>query len=129
MAFASADRAAVSQINITPLVDVMLVLLVIFMVAAPIATTALPLNLARSDGTNIKDPVVLDLRIDAQGLYLDGRTISATELGNWLILEASREEPAVLNIDADDDVAYARITEVLARAQDAGFSRIAFHNR
>jgi biopolymer transport protein ExbD len=129
MAFASTDRSAESQINITPLVDVMLVLLVIFMVAAPVATTALPLNLAKSDGRLTPPPVVLDLRIEPQGLFLDGRLVDSRELGNWLVLEAGRDNPAVLNIDAADDVDYARITEVLASAQNAGFARIAFRER
>lgn len=128
MAFAAADRSAASQINITPLVDVLLVLLVIFMVAAPIATTALPLNLAKSERKG-PEPVVVSLRLDSQGLFLDGRPIQTRDLDNWLTLEASRDEPSVLSIDADDSVDYARITTVLASAHNAGFARIAFNQR
>lgn len=127
MAFMNADASARSdnaEINITPLVDVMLVLLIIFLVAAPVVVRQIELPLTGTPPKPDFDPIQLALRIDAAGgLQLDGSSMSLAALDRILQVEALREQPPVLQIDVAPEAAYARMTEVLALARSHGLER------
>jgi biopolymer transport protein ExbD len=132
MAFANAtaQRDSVAQINITPLVDVMLVLLVIFMIAAPVLTQRIPLALPGSAPPPTRAaPVTIDLRIDAAGqLTWNGSAAPLTALQPMLEAELQRA-PAnspTLRIDANGDADYGVVAKVLAAAHNADLTRIAF---
>jgi biopolymer transport protein ExbD len=129
MAFARADRTAtLADINITPLVDVMLVLLIIFMVATPMLSRALPLDLPQpTDGEPPPPPkYTATLHIDAAGtLRWDGQPMSAFAVDALMRIEAGREEMPLLQIDVEPDADYAHVAAALGRARAAGLTRIA----
>lgn len=115
-----------AEINTTPLVDVMLVLLVIFIITAPLFHQAVPIDLPRVDATKLDDkPAVIQLAIDAQGqLFWNGEATDAAALPAQL--EAARAGNPELHLRADRGTRYERVAEVLAAAQRAGIVKIAF---
>ncbi len=127
MAFMNADASARSdnaEINITPLVDVMLVLLIIFLVAAPVVVRQIELPLAATPPKPDVELAQLALRIDAAGsLQLDGSPMSLSALDRILQVEALREQAPVLQIEVAPEAAYAHMTEVLALARSHGLER------
>ena len=130
MAFAQSqtrDRT-LAEINITPLIDVMLVLLVIFMIAAPIMTRDIPLTLPRAvPQTKDIPPPPIELRIDALGeVSVAGAPVAMTELGSVLRTERERlaGQTVILSVEASYDVDYEVVAKVLATAQNAGMSNI-----
>jgi biopolymer transport protein TolR len=117
-----------ADINVTPLVDVMLVLLVIFMVTAPLMTSAIRLDLPQSEGadTGALGPSVV-LLVDAQGdLYLNDQAISTQALRTHLAGVARRDPQTELELRADASVPYGRVVEAMGLAQKAGLTRIGF---
>ena len=132
MAFGRLERTVrptpMSEINMTPLIDVMLVLLVIFMITAPLMSSSLKLDLPRSDAAKPGDnPIFVALAIDAQGrLYVGEEAISPEQLAARL-LEAARRNPATeVQLRADRGVPYGRVAELIGAIQKAGLSRIGF---
>jgi biopolymer transport protein ExbD len=118
-----------SEINTTPLVDVMLVLLVIFIITAPLFHQAVPVDLPKVDSTKLDDrPRVLQVAIDAAGiLFINGQAIPRDELAERLRAASSHSQPAPeMHLRADRDTRYERVAEVMAAAQKAGITRIAF---
>lgn len=130
MAFAQAQtrQHSISEINITPLVDVMLVMLVIFMIAAPVFSRPIPLDLpkaAREQRT--PPPPPLALRIDAAGeVFLAGQPVPLSALGSMLSAERERAgtAPLILNIEASGEADYQVVAKVLATAENEGLSHI-----
>ncbi|MDZ4813242.1 MAG: biopolymer transporter ExbD [Pseudomonadota bacterium] len=129
----NAQANAVSEINVTPLIDVMLCLLIIFMIAAPTLTQIVPLDLPQPPLTPPPEPVKpeppIQVRILADGrLLLDQRPISAPVLSVELAYQAARDKRRILAVDADQDARYEQVLEVLADARDQGITRIAMHD-
>ncbi len=120
--------APMSDINVTPLVDVMLVLLVIFMVTAPLLTSAIRLDLPQSEGGEsaaVAASVVLV--VDAQGtLYLNDQAVTAEALRAHLSELARRNPLTELELRADASVPYGQVVEAMGLAQKAGLTRIGF---
>jgi biopolymer transport protein ExbD len=117
-----------ADINITPLVDVMMVLLVIFMVTAPLLIPqSLGIHLPHSVAVKSpQQPHKGRLEIEETGqLRLDNQVMTPDLLAKYLSAKA-KDEDYVLSIEADDNVRYGRVAEVLARARAAGVSKIAF---
>ena len=127
MAFARERSATLADINITPLVDVMLVLLIIFMVTAPMLSRALPLDLPQPVPTPPPPPkYVADLHIAADGsLRWNGQPMGLLAVQSLMRLEAGREEMPLLQIDVEPDADYAHVAAALGRARAAGLTRIA----
>jgi biopolymer transport protein ExbD len=121
---------SVAQINITPLVDVMLVLLVIFMIAAPVASQPIRLDLPGiSPPQPIKTGTPIVLRIDAAGqVYWNGDATPLSTLRAMLQAEVARDAQArvTLQIDASDEADYGIVAKVLAAARNAEVERIGF---
>jgi biopolymer transport protein TolR len=117
-----------SEINVTPMVDVMLVLLVIFILTAPLMTSAIRLDLPQSDaGQSGAAPQAVVLVVDAQGqLYLNDQALSPEALGLRLKQVAARNPQTELELRADQAVPYGRVVEAMGVAQKAGLSRIGF---
>jgi len=132
MAFASFDSKSpgtpMSDINMVPLIDVMLVLLVIFIVTAPLLTQAVKLDLPKaSSQLNDLRPQKVDIAIDAQGtLHWDGEAVTRGELQQRLAQAALRPVPPELQLRADQGVAYRYVAQTLADASKAGLGRIGF---
>lgn len=120
-----------ASINTTPLVDVMLVLLVIFIITAPLFHQAVPVDLPKVDSTKLDDkPRVVAVAIDGEGdVYVDSERIDRNEVhaleARFESLVAAGGEPE-LHLRADRGTRYERVTEVLAAAQKAGLVKIAF---
>jgi biopolymer transport protein TolR len=121
-------KAPMSQINVTPLVDVMLVLLVIFMLTAPLLTSALKLDLPRAAAPAAAAPAAsLRLEIDKSGqAFLQGQALDAAQLAQRLAQAAAAQPDTELQLHADQAVPYGRVVELIAVAQQAGLSRIGF---
>ncbi|RIX48220.1 MAG: biopolymer transporter ExbD [Rhodocyclales bacterium GT-UBC] len=130
MAFGSFDESAGSQpmaeINTTPLVDVMLVLLVIFIITAPLFHQAVPIDLPQVSATKLDDkPEVIQLAIDNDGkIFWNGEAIERNALDNRFA-EAGSRQPE-LHLRADRKVAYEKVADVMAAAQRARIVKIAF---
>lgn len=126
-AFATQSRGSreMATMNITPLVDVMLVLLVIFMIAAPVVTRSLPLDLGRGNGRSEPPPRV-QLQVQADGNFLlDGVQLGAASLDVALRSVAQRSPDSVIQIDASGDADYQGFTTALASARRNGLGHIA----
>ena len=117
-----------ADINITPLVDVMMVLLVIFMVTAPLLIPqSIGINLPKTAA--IKSPQHPNkgrLAIDEYGQLRMDNLPMANELLSKYLADKAQDENYALSIEADDNVRYGRVAEVLAMARAAGVSKIAF---
>ncbi len=117
-----------SDINVTPLVDVMLVLVVILIVTAPLLASAIRLDLPASAATQPgQAPVAVVVSLDAQGgLFLDDRSVTPADLARRFT-EAARLNPATeIQLRADRTVPYGRVVEVMDAAQQAGLNRVGF---
>jgi biopolymer transport protein ExbD len=132
MAFGSFDRKTANQpmaeINMVPLIDVVLVLLVIFIVTAPLLTHAVKLDLPKaSSQADIQKPEKIEFAIDASGaLYWNGERISRED-AQTKFAEAGQKRPQPeVYLRADQAVAYRYVAETLADASKAGLSKVAF---
>jgi biopolymer transport protein TolR len=120
--------APMSEINVTPLVDVMLVLLVIFILTAPLMTSAIRLDLPQSEGVEAgAAPQAFVLVVDAQGKwFLNDQPIAEDALREQLSKAARRNPLTELELRADASVPYGRVVEAMGLAQKAGLNRIGF---
>ncbi|TZF89859.1 ExbD/TolR family protein [Cognatilysobacter lacus] len=118
---------AMAEMNVTPLVDVMLVLLVIFMITAPAITRALPMNLPQpGPETRPAPPAQMHLRVGSTGAFvLDGRPLNADELRSALADAARLKPDAVLHVAAAQDTEYQGFATALEAAQGSGIENIA----
>lgn len=124
----AAHTSPVVEINTTPLVDVMLVLLVIFLITAPLFHQAVPIDLPKVDATpSEQKPATLQVAIDAQGtVTVDGAVVTMASLPNQLqSLKAQGDSPE-MHLRADRATRYERVAEVMASAQSVGVTKIAF---
>ena len=132
MAFASFDNrsagAPMAEINMVPLIDVMLVLLVIFIITAPLLTQAVKLELPKaSSQVNDLKPDKIDFAIDAQGgLYWNGEKVARAEAAARFRSEAAKPVQPEVHLRADQGVAYRFVAQTLADASKAGLTRIGF---
>jgi biopolymer transport protein ExbD len=133
MAFASGGggSSAMSDINVTPLVDVLLVLLIIFLVTAPALSYEIEIDLpqpSRQQPVNPVDPPQpIRLRIDSDGtLFWDNSPMPRAALMPSLMVEASRDPQPTLEIEANQEVQYHVLTDVLASAKNANMTKIGF---
>jgi len=125
----SAPMQPMADINTTPLVDVMLVLLVIFIITAPLLTHAIRLDLPSAQApVSAEKPETITLSIDAEGrlFWNDAPLADAAALRERLAQAAPRQPQPELHLRADQQVRYQRIAEVMSAAQLAGISRIGF---
>jgi biopolymer transport protein ExbD len=118
----------VAEINMIPLIDVMLVLLVIFMVTAPLLTHAVRIDLPKaSNQPNVTVRDNIQLSIDGDGnVFWNGESITA-DAWPQRMREAARLDPQPeVHIHADGDIAYRRVVAVMSDAAEAGLTRIGF---
>jgi biopolymer transport protein ExbD len=115
-----------AEINTTPLVDVMLVLLVIFIITAPLFQQAVPVDLPRVDSSKLDDkPLTIQLAIDAAGaLFWNGEPVAAEALEARFA--ATHGSSLELHLRADRGTRYEKVAEVMAAAQRQGIVKIAF---
>ena len=132
MAFSTGGGGnAMADINVTPLVDVMLVLLIIFMVTAPMMSYEIPIDLPQPsrDQKPPDDipPTPIRLRIDESGqLFWDNSQLPKSALLPSLMVESSRDPQPTLEIETSPEVRYEVLAEVLATAKNANMIKIGF---
>jgi biopolymer transport protein TolR len=116
-----------SEINVTPLVDAMLVLLVIFLMTAPLMSSALRLDLPTTEATPAPAPSHnLSLSIDPQGLvFIDDKPVALQALPAVLAMQASADASVEVQLRADQTVPYGRVAEVMGLLQKAGLTKVA----
>ena len=119
-------QGAIAGINITPLVDVMLVLLVIFMVTMPIRSDALSLDLPRDSRERpLPRPEPVQLKVQADGsVLLDGAWVELAALAQELRTQHAQAPDAVLSLDSSGDAEYRTFVQALAAARNAGYRDI-----
>ncbi len=118
-----------AEINVTPMVDVMLVLLIIFMVSAPLLTVGVPLDLPKTQAKSLnqdKDPLTLSVTLNGQ-VYLNDKQISLDELVPKLkaITQARGGMDERIYVRGDRKVDYGTVMKVMGRLSAAGFHRVA----
>jgi biopolymer transport protein TolR len=132
MAFGRLERTRapqpMSDINMTPLIDVMLVLLVIFMITAPLMASSLRLDLPKAQGaTPSEAPQALAVAIDAEGrLFLADERTTLEALGDKARATAKAQPSTEVQLRADERVPYGKVAELIGLLQTAGLSRIGF---
>jgi biopolymer transport protein ExbD len=117
-----------SDINMTPLIDVMLVLLVIFIVTAPLLASSLKLELPRAEGGAPSEAqTLLALGLDAEGrLFIDDQPVSPQALDERLRAAAAADPATEVLLRADQRVPYGRVAALIGALQAAGLTRIGF---
>jgi biopolymer transport protein ExbD len=121
------DRyAPLAEINVTPMVDVMLVLLVIFMVTAPLLTVGVPLDLPKSRATTItepKKPVIISLNREGE-VFIGNERIAPDDLEAHLTVLAAEDPNRIVYIRSDRTNTYAQLMDTLGEVNHAGFSKV-----
>ena len=132
MAFGKFDDAdedqLLSEINMVPLIDVMLVLLIVFIVTLPVINHAVKVDLPKAAASaSTEKPVTVDLTVDAQGQYHWNREpVSDEALRERLAAAALQQPQPELHIRGDKAVPYERVAQLLAAAQRTGLSKLGF---
>jgi len=127
-ATSDSDTEVMNEINMTPLVDVMLVLLIIFMITVPVMKHAIKVELPSATAQpQSARPDTIALSVDAQGGYFwNQKAVSGTELDGLLQIEAGKEPQAELHIRGDKAVRYEFVAQAMAQARQAGLRKIGF---
>jgi biopolymer transport protein ExbD len=129
MAFQTqSDQEMMSEINVTPLVDVMLVLLVVFIVTAPLLSQSLEVKLPKTAAVQTRmDTKQQVVTINAEGkITLESVALSDEKLAQQLADSAAGRDDFELHVHADEAVPYGRVAQVMAIAQHAGVSKLSF---
>jgi biopolymer transport protein ExbD len=115
-----------AEINVTPMVDVMLVLLIIFMVTAPLLTVGVPLNLPKTTAAELqqpKEPIVLSLDREG-GTLIGNEPVAATDLRDRLAQLAAEDPERIVYVRGDREISYAQLMDALGLVNTAGFSKV-----
>jgi biopolymer transport protein TolR len=132
MAFGRLERTPrpqpMSDINMTPLVDVMLVLVVIFIITAPLLASSVRLDLPKTEAAKPSDaPLFVTVILDRAGqAFVDDRPASMEQLARRLAQAAKANPDTEIQLRADAGVPYGRVVEIMGAAQKAGLNRIGF---
>ena len=132
MSFGRLERSEgsepMSEINVTPMVDVMLVLLVIFILTAPLMASSIKLELPKTDAATASEaPKFVALVIDKAGqIFLNDKPIALDALKASLTRTAVQNPETEVQLRADEAVPYGKVVEVMGAAQKAGLNRIGF---
>lgn len=135
MAFGSFDNKsssnAVSEINMVPLIDVMLVLLVIFIITAPLLSHSIKINVPQASSEPVQqDPKVVDFAVDANGqLFWNEQPVSMEQIPALMAAEAALDPQPEIRLRADLDTRYEVLAQVMSMARQSGLKRLGFVTR
>ena len=115
-----------SEVNLTPLIDVMMSLLAIFMITAPLLTTGIPLDLPKGDGKTMDSPEkTLDISVDKNGkIYVANQEVKLENLTKKITALVKENPKIQMMISGDRKADYGRVIEVMALLRAAGFSQV-----
>ena len=115
-----------SEVNLTPLIDVMTSLLAIFMITAPLLTSGIPLNLPKGDGRQIEgEDKTLDISVDKKGkVYIGKEEISLTEIVPKITAIYTENPKIQMVISGDKEAGYGQVIEIMALIRSAGFTQV-----
>ena len=125
------SQQMMSEINVTPLVDVMLILLIVFMVTTPLLLQEVRVSLPKT----VKTTVVLvkqhsQISINASGqVFMDRQAVALQDLGSTLAKMHQHNPDLVIRLNADEKIEYGRVAQVMAIIQKAGISKLSFVTR
>ena len=122
----SSSRGVMSEINVTPLVDVMLVLLIVFMVAAPLMTVGVPIELPKTEAKQLDssvEPITVTVKADGV-IFLQETSIALDTLAPKLVAIAKNGYEEQIFVRADTNVAYGKVMEVMGLLNGAGYRKI-----
>jgi biopolymer transport protein TolR len=125
------EGTTISQINVTPLVDVMLVLLVIFMVTAPIIQQGVQVNLPQTKASAIagnEEPLIVTVAKDGK-IYLNDNVVSLPDLGTKLTAIRKLQSDKQVYLRADQDVRYGTVMKTIAEIKQAGIEKLGMVSR
>lgn len=123
----SRRHAPISEINVTPFVDVMLVLLIVFMVTAPLLNVGVPVDLPETNASNLDDklePMVITVKSDGS-LYVQETKVEEDRLVPRLMAVTQRNTQARIYIRGDQKLNYGYIMRIMGRINQAGYSKVA----
>ena len=122
----SRHRRITAEVNLTPLIDVMMSLLAIFMITAPLLTTGIPLNLPKGDGRQIQgQDKTLDISINAKGeIYVGKMKLTMDQLLPKIQAIIEQNPKIQIMISADKTAAYGTVVEVMALLRQAGYTQV-----
>ena len=129
MAFSKqSEQAAMSEINVTPLVDVMLVLLIIFIITAPLMTHSVPVDLPRAASTPTPEkPMTLQVSITGENLvYVGNDTVDRNGLEQKFREAVAQDANVEMHLKADRNTRYETVAETMSAARRAGLTKIGF---
>lgn len=136
MSFGSFERgrdssSTLSEINMVPLIDVMLVLLVIFIITAPLLSHSLKINVPQASSEPVqREPLVVDVAIDERGqLFWNEQPVSMRELDDLFASQAALDPQPDVRIRADSDTRYEMLAQVMSSARRTGLKRLGFVTR
>jgi biopolymer transport protein TolR len=123
----SRSRSLMSEINVTPFVDVMLVLLIVFMVTAPMLTVGVPVNLPNSDADSLPDDQEpLTLSINSKGeVFIQDTKVGFSELVPKLLAISKNRTDTRIYVRGDRNINYGRVMEIMGKLSGSGFSKVA----
>ena len=123
----SRSRSLMSEINVTPFVDVMLVLLIVFMVSAPLLTVGVPVNLPNTDADSLPDDKEpLTLSINSLGeIFIQDTKIGFNELIPKLLAVSKNRTDTRIYVRGDKNINYGRVMEIMGKLSGSGFSKVA----
>ena len=121
------SRNVMSEINVTPFVDVMLVLLIVFMVTAPMLTVGVPVNLPESEADSLPDDrEPLTVSINSKGeVFVQDTKVAFNELVAKLLAISKNRTDTRIYVRGDKNINYGRVLEVMGTLSGAGFSKVA----
>lgn len=129
----SGDDSPMADINVTPLVDVMLVLLIVFMITMPVMTHSIPLELPTASSKQVeenapqpKDPLRISISADGSYHLAEGEKITLQMLETQLLQEGKENPNRVIAIAADKNAQFDYVEKALSAVRDAGLSKVGF---
>lgn len=125
---AAADEAAISEINTTPLVDVMLVLLIIFLITIPVVTTSIKVDLPKeSNAVRETKPENIVVSVDSTGrIFWYDAPVTSTDIGKRFASVASKQPQPEVQIRGDGAADYKSVGQIVRAAQAAGIAKVGF---
>jgi biopolymer transport protein TolR len=115
-----------AEINVTPLVDVMLVLLIIFMVAAPMVTVGIPVDLPKTNGSQMEqnsEPLIVSLTKEGH-IYIQETKVTLESLCQKLALISNQNKDLKIFVKGDKNLAYGKVVSLMGELHKAGFTKV-----